>query len=132
MAGGYQLTEDDVLNGVKFSDGIGACAWPIEVVNANPLLGRVVKNLYKPQDWYLIPYQCLVPKGVENLLMAGRFISTTHRALASARVMGPAVVMGQAIGVAATLSIGSNITPRQLDVTLLQNELKSQGVWLGP
>jgi hypothetical protein len=131
MVGGYQLTEDDVLNGVKFPDGIGACAWPIEVVNANPLLGRVVQNLKNPQDFYLIPYQCLVPQGIENLLMAGRFISTTHRALASARVMGPAVVMGQAIGVAAALSLHYHITPRKLNVGLLQNELRSQGAFLG-
>jgi hypothetical protein len=131
MVGEYQLTEDDVLNGVKFADGIGACAWPIEVVNANPLLGRVVTPLKNPGDFYLIPYRCLVPQGIENLLMAGRFISTTHRALASARVMGPAVVMGQAIGVAAALSIGHNVTPRQLNVTLLQNELRSQGAFLG-
>jgi hypothetical protein len=87
--------------------------------------------LKNPQDFYLIPYRCLVPEKVENLLMAGRFISTTHLALASARVMGPAVVMGQAIGAAAALSILYNVTPRDLNVTLLQNELRSQGAFLG-
>jgi hypothetical protein len=131
IMGEYQLTEDDVLNGVKSPDGIGACAWPIEIVNPNPLLGRTFENLKNPQDFYLIPYSCLVPQKIENLLMAGRFASFSHRAQASARVMGPAVVMGHAIGVAAALSLRHHVTPRRLDVALLQDELISQGAFLG-
>jgi hypothetical protein len=131
VIGDYVLTEDDVLNGVKFPDGIGACAWPIEIVNPDPLKGRTFENLKKAGDFYLIPYRCLLPQGVENLLMAGRFLSSTHRAQASARVMGPAVVMGHAAGVAAALSLSHSITPRQLDVGLVQNTLISQGAFLG-
>jgi hypothetical protein len=131
ILGDYQLTESDVLNGEKAHDGIGACAWPIEIVNPNPLLGRSFENLISPQDFYLIPYRCLVPQKIENLLMAGRFASFSHRAQASARVMGPAVVMGHAIGVAAALSLRHNVTPRKLDVPLLQKELRNQGAFLG-
>ncbi len=65
------------------------------------------------------------------MLMAGRFVSCTHEAQASARVMGPAVVMGQAIGTAAALSIKKGVPPRDLDVSLLQQELGKGGVFLG-
>ena len=85
----------------------------------------------KDGDFYTIPYRCLIPQKVENLLMAGRFVSCTHEAKASARVMGPAVVMGQAIGTAAALSMKKGVSPRNLDVSLLQQELVKAGAFLG-
>jgi hypothetical protein len=128
VMGEHLLTGDEVLQGTKFNDGIGACAWPIEIVD--PAKGRRFVWL-KDGDYYLIPYRCLIPQGVNNLLMAGRFVSCTHEAQASARVMGPAVVMGQAIGTAAALSIQEGVSPRELDVRLLQTELKNAGAFLG-
>ena len=128
VMGGHLLTGDEVLGGTKFKDGIGACAWPIEIVD--PVKGRKFVYL-KDGDFYTIPYRCLIPQKVENLLMAGRFVSCTHEAQASARVMGPAVVMGQAIGTAAALSIKKGVSPRDLDVSLLQQELVKAGVFLG-
>jgi glycine/D-amino acid oxidase-like deaminating enzyme len=128
VAGEYALTGDEVLNGTKFEDGVGACAWPIEFVD--PAKGR--KFIYlKDDDFYLIPYRCLIPKQIENLLMAGRFASCTHEAQASVRVMGPCAVMGQAVGTAAALSLKEEVLPRELGVTLLQNELRKGGVFLG-
>lgn len=131
VMGDYVLTRDDVLDGVKFADGIGACAWPIEIVDPDPLKGRTFERLRNPSDYYLIPYRCLLPENTTNLLMAGRFVSCTHLAQASTRVMGPAVVMGQAVGTAAALSINERVTPRKLDVGLLQDELAAAGAFLG-
>jgi hypothetical protein len=128
VMGGHLLTGDEVLGGMKFKDGIGACAWPIEIVD--PVKGRKFVYL-KDGDFYTIPYRCLIPQKVENLLMAGRFVSCTHEAQASARVMGPAVVMGQAVGTAAAFSIKKGVSPRDLEVSLLQQELVKAGVFLG-
>ena len=128
VMGGHLLTGDEVLGGTKFKDGIGACAWPIEIVD--PVKGRKFVYL-KDGDFYTIPYNCLVPKKVGNLLMAGRFVSCTHEAQASARVMGPAVVMGQAIGTAAALSIKGGVSPRNVEVSLVQQELVKAGAFLG-
>jgi hypothetical protein len=127
VRGEHRLTGDEVLQGTKFDDGIGACAWPIEIVD--PIKGRMYVYL-KEGDFYTIPYRCLIPQKVENLLMAGRFVSCTHEAQASARVMGPAVVMGQAIGTAAALSINQGVSPRDLNVRLLQQELVKAGAFL--
>ena len=128
VMGEHLLTEEEILKGRKFDDGIGASAWPVEVHTAE----RKSKfEFLKGDDFHTIPYRSLVPRKVENLLMAGRFISCTHMAQASIRVMGPASVMGQAIGTAAALSIKEGIIPRKLNVKLLQRELKSACVFLG-
>jgi hypothetical protein len=93
--------------------------------------GKSKFEFLKGDDFHTIPYRSLVPAKVENLLMAGRFISCTHLAQASIRVMGPASAMGEAIGTAAVLSIKEEVLPRKLDMKLLQRELASAGVFLG-
>jgi hypothetical protein len=125
--GEHVLTVEEVLQGKKFDDGIGANAWPVEMVT--PQERRFI--FLKGDDFHTIPYRSLVPQKVENLLMAGRFISSTHDAQGSIRVTGPASVMGQAIGTAAALSIKENIPPRKLNVRLLQRELEASGAFLG-
>ena len=67
----------------------------------------------------------LVPKGVENLLVAGRCATCDHAALGSLRVMPQCGAMGQAAGTAAALSLRAGRTPRQVDVGELQARLKA-------
>jgi hypothetical protein len=76
---------------------------------------------------YGIPYRCLVPLEVENLLVAGRVLSATHEALASARVMFTCMATGQAAGVAAAMASQQGIRPRRVDVGSLQETLVEQG-----
>ena len=77
-----------------------------------------------------IPYGILLPRGVENLLTAGRCVSCTHVALGSIRVMVQCIGMGEAAGTAAALSLKDGSTPRQLDVARLQDQLRRQGAIL--
>ena len=70
-----------------------------------------------------------MPQKVDGLLVAGRNVSMTHLALASARVMGPAMAMGEAAGKAAALAVKHDTTPRNLDVKELQKALKEEGVY---
>jgi len=127
VMGNHVLTGEEVLEGKKFDDGIGANAWPIEFESTQE---RTYFHL-KGDDFHTIPYRSLVPQKVENLLMAGRFISCTHEAQASIRVTGPASVMGHAAGTAAALSIKEKVMPSKLDVKLLQRELERSGAFLG-
>jgi succinate dehydrogenase/fumarate reductase flavoprotein subunit len=76
---------------------------------------------------YQIPYRVLVPKGIENLLTAGRCVSCTHIALGSIRVMVQCIGTGEAAGTAAALSLKEGTAPRQLDIGRLQSQLRSQG-----
>jgi hypothetical protein len=127
VMGQHVLTGEEVLQAKKFDDGIGANAWPVEFESAEERTYSYLKG----DDFHTIPYGSLVPRKVENLLMAGRFISCTHEAQASIRVTGPAAVMGQAIGTAAALSIKEKVVPSKLDIKLLQQELSSCGAFLG-
>jgi hypothetical protein len=79
---------------------------------------------------YDIPYRCLVPKKVENLLLAGKLVSTTEDFKRD--LLPENIVTGQAAGVAAALCAKKNITPRDLekDVSELQKILLEQGAIL--
>ena len=77
---------------------------------------------------YEIPYRCLLPQGVENLLIAGRCISGSHEAHASYRVTGTCMAMGQAAGLAAARSASENVSPRLIEATALRRMLSDRGV----
>ena len=78
-----------------------------------------------------MPYRCLVPKKVDNLLVAGRCVSASSVAAAAIRVMPPCMAMGEAAGTAAALALKENVSPRALDAAALVSRLRAQGVFLG-
>jgi hypothetical protein len=79
---------------------------------------------------YGIPYRALLPKGVENLLVAGRMITADFEAHMSTRNVVSCMAQGQAAGTAAALSALSGVAPRKLDVKKLQDTLVRDGVYL--
>jgi len=81
-------------------------------------------------DCYDIPYRCLVPTDVNNLLVAGRCISTTHEAMAAIRVMSTCMAMGEAAGRAAKMSVQEGVSPADIDVRRLREELVAHGAFL--
>ncbi|MGI6537013.1 MAG: FAD-dependent oxidoreductase [Caldicoprobacterales bacterium] len=85
IIGAYQLTEEDVLSGRKFPDGIGKCSYPIDIHSPQGEGTRI--STLKAGDWYEIPYTALYTPSLKNLLVAGRCISSTHEAQASLRIM---------------------------------------------
>ncbi|HML46800.1 MAG TPA: FAD-dependent oxidoreductase, partial [Clostridia bacterium] len=74
-----------------------------------------------------IPYRCLLPQGMDNLLLAGRCISGTHAAHGSYRVMPICFAMGQAAGAAAALCAAQSIPPHGLPMQTLQSKLTGGG-----
>ena len=74
----------------------------------------------------------MIPEKVENLIVAGRCISSTHEAMSAIRVMAPCMAMGEAAGRAAKLAIRNNVLPSALDVQLLRAELVAKGAFLNP
>ncbi|MBR7140895.1 MAG: FAD-dependent oxidoreductase, partial [Clostridia bacterium] len=77
-----------------------------------------------------VPYRALLPTVADNLLVAGRCISGTHRAHASYRVMNICVNIGQATGIAGALCVKENVIPRKLDYKKIQKVLTDKGVEL--
>ena len=86
---------------------------------------------FEPYRYYDIPYRCLVPKRVENLLAAGRNLSSDVYAQSGARLILCCLSMGEAAGTACCLSLDEGIPPRSIDVKKLQNELVNAGGNLG-
>jgi hypothetical protein len=93
--GKYVLTEEDVISAKKWGNSVARTSWPIE----DWLPDRSVDVRYvRENDYYEIPVECLMSSRYENLFFAGRIISATDRAIASARVMGVCLQTGAAAG----------------------------------
>jgi len=86
---------------------------------------------FEPNRTYDIPYRCLVPVRVENLLAAGRNLSSDVYAQSGARLILCCLAMGEAAGVATAISLADNIAPRNINVKALQNELVATGCNIG-
>ena len=126
IVGEYTLGAQDVLEARTFDDAVARSAYPIDI--HNPRGSGTTTQRLAPGASYEIPYRCLVPKAVDDLLVAGRCISTTHEALASTRLTPTVMTLGQAAGTAAALSLQSGVTPRALDVAALRARLIRDGV----
>lgn len=128
IVGQYVLTADDLLNCRHFDDVIAVGSYPLDI--HHPVGGDC--TLIWCGDCYDIPYRSLVPLKVENLLVAGRSISTTHEALSAIRVMAPCMLMGEAAGRAAKIAVRKGIYPSQINVKELQDELVAAGGYFRP
>lgn len=129
IKGDYTLTLDDVLNGQVYADSVVLCSNSVDVHGRyGPKSGEYVT--IKNGNYYGIPFRCLIPAGIENMLMAGRCISADSEAAGAVRVMPPCMAMGQAAGVAAALSVGTNTNLRSVEIKELQKVLAEQGAYL--
>jgi FAD dependent oxidoreductase len=130
VIGDYVLTEEDVLSCASFDDTIGVNGWPVEDHVAGDVIFRW-PDIPGSRGFNHLPYRMLLPRGVDNLFVAGRCASMTHGGQSAARVSGACFVMGEAAGVAASVVASGNTATRQLDVPALQATLVRQGVYLG-
>ena len=122
IEGEYKLTAEDAIEGRRFDDvvAISSCA----------IIHYYGYRRYLEHEGYDIPYRCLVPKRIEQLLIAGRCISSEQQPYESHRAMIPIMAIGEAAGTAAALSARQGVAPRDLDVALLQDTLIAQGAEL--
>ena len=126
IIGDYVLTGEDVLEGRRFADEVLLAGYFVDIHHPD----REGCTNIKPKGAYGIPYGCLVPLGVDKLLVAGRCLSATHEGQAAARVMVTCMAMGEAAGCAAAMACQQNVTPRELNVGKLRERLIAQGAVL--
>ncbi len=128
--GDFVLPVQDLIDGLIPEDTILLSANSIDVHGA---MGGPAGGLYMPikKDMYGIPYRVLLPKGVGNLLLAGRCVSADSAAAGAIRVMPPAMALGQAAGTAAALSLLGGTTPQNLDFGDLRAALVADKAYLG-
>src|SRR3954469_15719420 len=122
----YMMTQEDVLGCRHFDDSIAVASYPIDIHRP----GDEGCTLIWCGDCYDIPYRSLLPQKVENLIVAGRCISTTHEAMGAIRVMATCMAMGEAAGRAAKMAIRAGVRPDNVDVAALQAELLAKGAYL--
>lgn len=123
IVGDYVFTGDDWRARKSFDDEIGRNCYFIDIHKEG-----VPHVHYGRGESHGIPYRCLTPKKLRNVLTAGRCISTDDEAYGSLRVMPPCLVTGEAAGVAASLAAASAIRDiHQVDTDDLRRILKSRG-----
>jgi hypothetical protein len=126
--GQYTLTEQDVLQTRQFDDVVAQAHYMIDIHDPTGN-GTHIRRLRKGTS-YDIPYRCMLPKQVENLLVTGRCISSTHEAFSSLRVMSISIALGEAAGVAGAMAAAGHISPSEVNVAQLQDELMRHGAIL--
>lgn len=103
LRGEYVVTKDDVSSRRHFADSV--C---------------------RGRDYYT-PYRALLPKGLDNLIVAGRHYSVDSDAQKSSREIPPCMSQGEAAGVAVSLALNGNSALRDVDPTLIQKQMRAQG-----
>ncbi|MCX6367552.1 MAG: FAD-dependent oxidoreductase [Armatimonadetes bacterium] len=140
IVGEYTLTLDDYLACRTFPDDIARCAYFIDLhavttevaARAKSVTDGAQRSYSLPAGQsHGIPYRCLIPKGIENLLVAGRCLSAERAVQGATRVMPYAFATGEAAGLAAALSLSESGDVRRVDTVELQRRLRAQGAWLG-
>lgn len=127
--GEHVLTSEELVACTVFEDAIAAGNYDIDIHNPE---GSGTSHYFFPQgQYYTIPYRSLIPKDAENLLVAGRCISTTHEAQASIRILRIVCALGEAAGTAAALAVKCGCPVKNVDISALQSQLKKQGAFIG-
>ncbi len=140
IAGDYVLTLSDYLARRRFADEICRCSYFVDIHTAREEIGTARDgqahfekrtHRYGPGESYGVPYRCLCPKGLRNVLVAGRSISTDRAVQGSVRVMPVCLAMGEAAGMAAAHAArhhGADI--HAVDVGRLRARLLEEGAYL--
>lgn len=116
----YNMSETDVREQGRFDDSIGIYPEFID--------GYGVLIIPSTGRYMHIPYRCMLPKGVQNLLVTGRAIGGDKIAHAATRNMACCAVAGQGAGIAAAISVADDVPLNDVDMAKVQAELTAQGV----
>ncbi len=125
IMGEYLLTVDDIQEKRAFEDSIGRGSHTIDTSH----VPEKIKDKDIGDNWsFQIPYRCLVPKKIDNLLVAGRCASFSHETFGAARTTVQCMIMGEASGVAAAMCVKQKMIPRALPHKQLISHLEARGV----
>jgi hypothetical protein len=138
IRGDYTLSLDDYKRRATFPDEIGRYCYPIDNHPVRPGKDTYAQHRkefdetlrYAKGESYGIPYRILTPRGLANVLVAGRCVSADRMVHGSIRVMPGCFITGQAAGVAAAIAADKNQAPRAIQVADLQARLKKIGAYL--
>jgi hypothetical protein len=137
IMGDYVLSKPDYDTRATFPDEIGRYNYWIDMHCTTPSKKEFLAHKrrhratpYRDGESYGIPYRCLIPEKLQNVLVAGRCMSADRWLQSSIRVMPGCFITGQAAGMAAALVAEQGLSTRQVDVSKLQARLVKMGAWL--
>jgi hypothetical protein len=138
IEGDYILRAEDYIERRTFSDEICRNSYFIdlhltkeEAKTSDELEMAMRFNRYEKGESHGIPYRCLTPRGLKNVLVAGRSISCDRSVQGSVRVMPVCLAMGEAAGIAAAHATEqSQPDVHQIDTTRLRRRLREEGAYL--
>lgn len=124
IVGEYTLTGEDILTQKPFADSVALCAYPLDVhdPHSKGVVWRDIPGVFK------IPLGCMIPKGAQRLLVAGRAVSTTPEAFSSIRVMPPVMNIGEAAGCVAAYLSDKGIRLAQARIEEIHTLMERQGM----
>ncbi|MCK5758931.1 MAG: FAD-dependent oxidoreductase [Clostridiales bacterium] len=125
IKGKYTLTENNLIGCVKFQDSIARGCYPVDIHNPSGK-GTRIKHI-PPGDYYTIPFRSMIPDNIDNVIVAGRPLSSTHEAHSAIRVMPICSNIGEAAGLAAALCVKDDLAPAEINIKNLQKELTEAG-----
>lgn len=123
-------------DGYKYRDEIGRYSYPVDIHPMTPdkngmnNFNKSVSTRHANGESYSIPYGCLVPEAIGNLLVAGRCIGADRAMVASARVIPCCYITGQAAGIAAALCVENSCLASGVDRELLRERLRLVGAYI--
>lgn len=126
IKGKYIITEKDYNNRSKFEDAIAKTAYPVDVHGNTAEIGVVIKPMQKG-EYFEIPFRCLLPEKINNLLIGGRCISSSFIAQSSIRIQSTCRATGEACGIAAAYSINNNISIKDIDGKAIRQIMAAKG-----
>jgi hypothetical protein len=114
LIGDYILTQNDCINNTHFDDVISYTGWDLDIHHPEGIYGGKNGPLYCARRVHApeVPFRCLYSVNIDNLMFAGRNISTTHIAMGTTRVQNTIATFGQAVGTAAAMCVRLGETPR--------------------
>ncbi len=127
----YELSIDDIFAYRKFSDGIGISNYQIDVhgdARFSALEGKDYDRTLPKSEWYFtLPYRCLIVKGFDNLLVAGRCVGADFFAQSAIRVQHMCRYMGEAAGIGAAMAVSGNLSAREIDGVSVRRTMLANG-----
>ena len=135
FVGDYMLTQDDCTEGARFDDAVSYTGWHIDIHHPEGIYSGKKGGLHcsVAANMPHVPFRCLYSKNIDNLLFAGRNISTTHIAMGTTRVQNTIATLGQAVGTAAAMCVQLGESPRgiyQRHMKALQQQLLKDDLYI--
>jgi len=124
LTGDFVLREQDIDKGIIYPDASFTTTWSIDLhypVKHEEFSGEAFRSTASQKEIlpYPVPYRCLYSRNIENMFMAGRDISVTHVVLGTIRVQRTTAMMGEVVGMAASICTKNNALPRDVYLSYL-------------